>query len=254
MSGALYADDTGEGDSALVLLHGFAGSHRVWNSVRKRLPNGLRIVAYDLPGHGRSVDLPGAGRAKATAQAIIDDLAIRGIARTHMAGHSFGGAVAVLVAHFAPQTVSSLALLAPGGMGPEIAGDLMMARAFAGTNAEIAAAMHGMFGPQGNTPAVSEAEATALNTIPGQREKLIEIAQTIVRDGRQGAFPRSMLEALSVPVHIAWGAEDVVLPPHQAMNAPGTFILHMLEGCGHMLPEEKPDDVARIIMESMGVV
>ena len=96
MTGALYAEDTGEGARALVLLHGFAGSHRVWEGVRRALPAGLRIIAYDLPGHARSLDLPGAGRAKATAQAVIDDLETRGIARCHIAGHSFGGAVAVL--------------------------------------------------------------------------------------------------------------------------------------------------------------
>ncbi len=251
MTGALYAEDTGEGARALVLLHGFAGSHRVWEGVRRALPSGLRTIAYDLPGHARSLDLPGAGRAKATAQAVIDDLETRGIARCHMAGHSFGGAVAVLAAHLAPRAVASLALLAPGGFGREIAGDLMMTRAQAGTDSEIAAAMQGMFGTHCTVSPESVAEAIALNAVAGQREKLIEISGVIVRDGEQGAFPAHMLEALSMPVHLAWGTLDAVLPPRQAENAPRAFTVHHLEGAGHMLPEERPQAVAHIIAQSL---
>lgn len=254
MTGTLFREDTGEGDPTLVLLHGFAGSHRVWERVRRALPTGLRIIAYDLPGHGRSLDCPGAGKAKATAQAVMDDLEAHGIGRFHMAGHSFGGAVAVLAAHLAPHAVASLALFAPGGFGREIAGDLMVARAQAGTDIEIAAAMQGMFGPHRTVPPESVAEAIALNAVRRQREKLVEIAALIVRDGNQGVFPAGMLENLTMPVHLAWGALDSVLPPRQAARAPSSFTLHHLEGAGHMLPEERPEAVARIIARSIGAV
>lgn len=252
MTGALYAEDTGEGARALVLLHGFAGSHRVWEGVRRALPSGLRIIAYDLPGHARSLDVPGGGKAKATAQAVLADLEERGIGRCHMAGHSFGGAVAVLTAHFAPRSVASLALIAPGGFGPEIAGELMAARAEARTDEEMAAAVQGMFGPQARVPASVVKEAIRLGSVSGQREELIEISSLIVRDGTQGAFPKTMLEALSMPVHVAWGACDAVLPAHQADGLPEPFVVHRLPGCGHMLPEEAPAETARIIAASLG--
>ncbi|WP_295813291.1 alpha/beta fold hydrolase [uncultured Nitratireductor sp.] len=251
MTGALYAEDTGEGERALVLLHGFAGSHRSWDAVRSALPPGLRIVAYDLPGHARSLDLPGAGKARVGAQAVVDDLAGRGIERYHMAGHSFGGAVCVLAADLAPQSVASLALIAPGGFGPEMAGELMSARAQAQTDAEIAAAMQGMFGPHARVPPDTIAAAIALDCAPGQREKLIEISAMIVRDGQQGVFPRIMLEALAMPVHIAWGTQDAVLPFHQANGLPERFAVRPLQGCGHMLPEEAPAEVARFITGSL---
>ncbi|MFC5585413.1 alpha/beta fold hydrolase [Nitratireductor kimnyeongensis] len=254
MTAALYAEDEGEGECALVLLHGFAGSHRIWERVRRALPTGLRILAYDLPGHGRSIDCAGAGKAKATAQAIVDDLETRRIGRCHMAGHSFGGAIAVLSAHLAPRTVASLALLAPGGFGREIAGDLMMARAQASTDAEIASAMQDMFGAHSPISPETVAEAIALNAVAGQREKLIEISGVIVRDGEQGAFPAGMLEELMMPVHLVWGTLDAVLPPRQAAHAPSSFTLHHLEGAGHMLPEERPEAVARIIARSIGAV
>ncbi|WP_404934644.1 alpha/beta fold hydrolase [Nitratireductor sp. L15S-10] len=251
MTGTLFADVAGEGNRTLVLLHGFAGSHRVWESVRRALPSGLRVIAYDLPGHASSLNLPGAGRAKATARAVIDDLEMRGIARCHMAGHSFGGAVAVLAAHLAPHAVASLALVAPGGFGREIAGDLMMARAQASNDNEIAIAVQGMFGPHCTVSSESVAEAIALNAVAGQRQKLVEMAAMIVRHGEQGAFPASMLEALSMPVHLAWGSLDAVLPLRQASAAPESFRLHRLDGAGHMLPEERPEAVAAIIAESL---
>ena len=43
----------------LVLVHGAGGSHLDWPPDLRRLA-GMRVIALDLPGHGRS---PGPGRA-----------------------------------------------------------------------------------------------------------------------------------------------------------------------------------------------
>ena len=119
----LFASDEGQGPDAVVLLHGFGGWHGVWTPVAAGL--GGRVLAYDLPGHGRSLDVQGAGPAKFAAGAILADLAARGIDAVHLAGHSMGGAVAVLMAAARPDMVGSLTLLAPGGFGEEIDGPLI---------------------------------------------------------------------------------------------------------------------------------
>lgn len=246
MSGGLHACCTGEGGSALVLLHGLAGSHRAWAGVRERL-GGVRILAYDLPGHGGSLDFPEAGPATVAARAVLADLDARAVERFHLAGHSFGGAVAALMALAAPQRVRSLALLAPGGFGPHINAPLL--ERFIGAD-NAAALRDSLCLMSGRRPAIDEGalrEVLAMRAVPGQQAMLQRICGLIVRDGRQGVLPRDRLAALPVPVHVAWGLLDTVLPVAQARDLPAHFTAHLYPDLGHMLPEEAPQDMAALL-------
>jgi len=49
----LYVETRGQGPD-LVLLHGWGLNLRVWDSLAGVLENSFRIIAVDLPGHGRS--------------------------------------------------------------------------------------------------------------------------------------------------------------------------------------------------------
>lgn len=50
---SLFIRDTGQGDP-LLLLHGFTGSGDDWKYVFAEPLTGFRVIAPDLPGHGRS--------------------------------------------------------------------------------------------------------------------------------------------------------------------------------------------------------
>ena len=49
----LAYQDSGEGE-AIVLLHGFCGSHEYWDKVIPALSETNRVIVPDLPGHGDS--------------------------------------------------------------------------------------------------------------------------------------------------------------------------------------------------------
>jgi len=49
--GTVAFSDTGKG-RAVVLLHGFLGSHEIWKSTIESLSKSFRVIAIDLPGHG----------------------------------------------------------------------------------------------------------------------------------------------------------------------------------------------------------
>jgi pimeloyl-[acyl-carrier protein] methyl ester esterase len=52
---ALYSESSGNGDAApLVLLHGWGTNLRVFDRLRAALASEHRVLAIDLPGHGRS--------------------------------------------------------------------------------------------------------------------------------------------------------------------------------------------------------
>jgi pimeloyl-ACP methyl ester carboxylesterase len=247
----LYAAEQGAGSKVIVFLHGFGGGHHVWRDVTGTLANGARTLAYDLPGHGLSLDFPGAGPAKVAANAILADLAARGIKRTHLVGHSMGGAIAALMAATEPARVASLTLLAPGGFGREINAALLRRFAAAVDKDEIRACLAAMSGPH-QVPTEHTVEVLfEMRARPGQTPRLVEIAAAMTRDDRQGVIPREWLGALNMPVMVAWGTEDSVLPVTQADDLPAHFHLHHVLEAGHMLVEEAPDLVAEIIRRNM---
>jgi pyruvate dehydrogenase E2 component (dihydrolipoamide acetyltransferase) len=243
MTGTLFSAHRGRGAAALVLLHGFGGSMAAWDGLAARLDDSARTIAYDLPGHGGSLDAPGAGQAKTAARAILEDLAARGLDRVHVAGHSMGGAVATLMALAAPDRIASLALLAPGGFGEEINGALLRRYAAAANEAELAASLAAMSGPDAYVDPLLLQPQLAMRTHPGQIERLKEIVEMIARDNRQGVIPREFLARLSMPVSVLWGTDDRVLPFAQASDLPPRFELRTLPRAGHMLIEEEPEAV-----------
>lgn len=239
----------------LVLLHGFGGIGALWAPVIRRLDPDLPLIVYDLPGHGQSLDAEGIGHAGVMAKAILADLERRGISRFHLCGHSMGGTVASLIAVKAPSRVRSLTLLAPGGFGFEI--DLASLTRY-GSATDIDA----LFIASKAMMAVRhEPDATALTALAdarrhgGATNALTAILQSFLveRDGRtgQGSLRLSAFTALGIPTRLLWGAEDPILPVAQARNIwPGAAVT-LIPGAGHMLMEEAPDMVARVIEASV---
>lgn len=219
----------------------------MWGPVQRLLARDARVLAYDLPGHGGSLDWPEAGPAKVAVRAILADLAERGIERFHLAGHSMGGAIAAMMALAEPSRVASLVLLAPGGFGEEINGRLLRRYAEAAGEEELRICLETMVGWPNPVPAETVQTLLEMRRRPGQTERLKEIAASITREERQGVIPREKLAALPMPVSVAWGTLDGVLPVHQANGLPPLFALHLIPNAGHMLPEEAPELVTEII-------
>lgn len=247
MTSSPFASWRGRGREIAVLLHGFGACHGVWDDIAGALGDTVRTLAYDLPGHGASLAVPDAGSPRRVAQAVAADLAARGLPRVHLVGHSMGGAVAILTALAAPERVASLTLLAPGGIGPEIAAPLLRRYALAAAPAELAACLAAMSGPGAGTPAGTIETLLAMRRLPGQVQKLAEIVASITRDGRQGVIPAAMLAPLAMPATVLWGTEDPVLPVSQAENLPNRFAVRRLARAGHMLIEEAPEAVTEAI-------
>lgn len=243
----LFAQEAGTGGETVVLLHGFAGSHAIWKDVVPALFATHRVLAYDLPGHGNSHPWPETGRPRIAVDALFADLTGRGIERFHLAGHSMGGAISLLMALAEPKRVASLTLFAPGGLGPEINARLLGRYAAATSENDLRACLEAMTG--WNTVVGDETVAleAALRARDGQPEALVDLSKAITRDGKQGAIPREQLVTLTMPVAVAWGTIDNVLPVAQTEDLPPHFAVHLLRNVGHMLPAEVPDFAAALI-------
>ncbi len=257
---AAVRGEVGTAAAPLVLLHGFGGSSGIWTEVLPHLPPDIPVLAYDLPGHGDSLGADGLGGAGRMAKAVAADLAARGIERFHVAGHSLGGAIAAILALKAPDKVASLTLVAPGGFGPEINGSVLSAFAFAETAAEMQAAMQAMVSPTHPIPPEAVDAMLAARRAPGAREALGTVLKAILSETtdagepRQGTLPVGDLRNLPMPKYLLWGIEDRILPPGQARSLEGAATIRLLPSGGHMLPEECPQEVARVLAAAVGAV
>ncbi|MGH8296198.1 MAG: alpha/beta fold hydrolase [Steroidobacteraceae bacterium] len=104
MSG-LYTEVSGSGP-ALALLHGWGLNLRVWDGLAAALCDRFRVIAVDLPGHGRSDWL--AERSSLAAQAQQVHEAVSAIAGTYsLLGWSLGGQIALRLAAAPPGSTAA---------------------------------------------------------------------------------------------------------------------------------------------------
>ncbi|HYV99447.1 MAG TPA: alpha/beta hydrolase [Gemmatimonadaceae bacterium] len=98
---------TGRG-ALLVMVHGSWGDHHNWDFVAPLLGKSLRVLTYDRRGHSESERPAGQGYA----QEDVDDLAALieyfGDGKAHVAGNSFGAAIALKLATQQPERFESL--------------------------------------------------------------------------------------------------------------------------------------------------
>jgi pimeloyl-ACP methyl ester carboxylesterase len=118
MSGArvngveLFYELSGSGEP-LVLVHGSWGDHHNWDPVVSALGESFRVLAYDRRGHSASRRPSGQGSVFEDADdlaGLIDELEL---APAHVAGNSFGAAIALRAATRRPDVFRTLVVHEP---------------------------------------------------------------------------------------------------------------------------------------------
>ncbi|MCW3076004.1 MAG: Alpha/beta hydrolase [Bacteroidetes bacterium] len=101
--------DKGKG-KAVVLLHGFLGSHEIWRNTINDLSTSYRVIAIDLPGHGHTACYGYAHSMDLMAKcvkAVMDHLHLK---KYVIIGHSMGGYVGLAFADLFPDNLRGLCL------------------------------------------------------------------------------------------------------------------------------------------------
>ena len=109
-----YRDWGGSGRS-LVLLHGLASTCRIWDLVAPILSEDYSVVALDQRGHGESAKPEEGYHFAAVAHDLLGFIRGTGLDRPIIAGHSWGGDVALEFSVAYPSAVSGLCFV-DGGM------------------------------------------------------------------------------------------------------------------------------------------
>jgi lipase len=126
--GLLRVGEWGAADPAAPVVlgvHGITATHVSWQLVAERLP-GVRFLAPDLRGRGRSAGLPGPYGMARHADDVAEVLRFAGVQRAVVVGHSMGGFVTTVLGHRHPDRVASRVLV-DGGL-PVISPAVLRAR------------------------------------------------------------------------------------------------------------------------------
>jgi pimeloyl-[acyl-carrier protein] methyl ester esterase len=107
VSDELYIESSGRG-APLVMLHGWGMHGGVWDDCAAMLSDSFRVSKVDLPGHGRSRDVPDAGRLCGLTEVV----ARHAPRRMALVGWSLGGMIAMDLARRQPRRVEKLVLVA----------------------------------------------------------------------------------------------------------------------------------------------
>ena len=98
---------------AVLAVHGVTASHRTWGLLAQEL-DGVRLIAPDLRGRGRSNQLPGPFGMAAHADDLAAVLAAHQVGSAVVVGHSMGAFASVVLARRHPELVQSLVLVDGG--------------------------------------------------------------------------------------------------------------------------------------------
>lgn len=243
--------EQGNGPLTLVFLHFFGGSAREWQDVMNQLSNQYRCIAIDLRGHGDSDDFPAAYAVDDMADDIADLLRTRNVDDFVLVGHSMSGKVALALASRQPAGLQSLLLVSPSPPVPEPIPADERQKLLAGYGKRLAAETMAK-----NTTAVPVSEAVRKQIIADSlRTAKPAWDAWLLRGSNEDISAR--MATINVPLRIIVGSEDRALPPdvQRTMTLPylTDVTLEIINGAGHLLPWEVPDDLAKFIWKNLPV-
>jgi pyruvate dehydrogenase E2 component (dihydrolipoamide acetyltransferase) len=231
----------------VVLLHGFGGDLNNWLFNTDKLAERRRVYALDLPGHGESSKDVGAGDLAGFAAALGGFLDQVGAGRSHLVGHSMGGAVALAYALDRPDRVASLTLVAAAGLGTEINPDYIDGFVAAERRRELKGVLELLYADQGLVSRTMVDDVLRYKRLDGVQEALARVAGAMYPSGRQTTVLTSELDRLGVPVLVVWGEQDRVLPAAHAEALRGRGRVELLAGAGHSPHMEAANEVNRLV-------
>lgn len=229
----------------VVFIHGAANDHSVWALQSRYFAyHGWNALAVDLPGHGKS-EGEALDSIAALAGWVVKLLDAAGAREAALVGHSMGSLVALETAARHPDRVSCIALV--GTAVPMPVSEALLSAS--GANDHVAYEMI-------NAYAHSSAAQLGGNRVPGAW--MLGASMRLMERSAPGVLHADFracngygdgLEAagkVKCPALLVLGKRDLMTPPRAAQavaQALANARVVTLEGAGHALMAEQPDEV-----------
>lgn len=255
----------GGGEDTILFIHGMAGSSDTWRLVMPTMGRDHRVIAPDLPGHGRSAKTPGDYSLGASANALRDLLIGLDIGPVTVVGQSLGGGVAMQFAYQHPELCERLVLISSGGLGREVNWLLRLLSA-PGSEAvlQVAApwfvrdagnAVRHWLGARGVRADRIDEMWRAYDSLGDgdTRRAFLRTLRSVIDVGGQAVNAEDRLYLTSeLPTLVIWGDDDKIIPVAHAEHARAAMPsarIEILEGIGHFPQVEAPGRVIELIAD-----
>lgn len=228
----------------IVVLHGISASATGFAAIMMRLRSqAKRVIVPDFPGHGLSPEPSVRLTFDALTGAMIgalDDLL--GDEEYALVGNSLGGVVALAYAVKRPEKCRGVVLLSPAGAQSSTEEwDALMAAFGMKTRADALRFMARIYH---RVPLAAHLIAHELPAAV-QRRGVQDLFGSVSRDD---VVPAEELTKLTMPILLAWGASERLLPDsHLAWwqkHLPAHAVVERPEGWGHCPHFDQPGRVA----------
>lgn len=225
---------------AVILIHSAGGDHLHWPHNIRRLGK-YRVLAPDLPGHGKSEGI-GMQIISHYAKTITDWMLDIALPKAVFVGHSMGGAIAQTIALEYPEVVQGLVLIGAGAklpVNPDLLESLSIPASFPNALELI---LRWSFSKNADKKLIEQV-----------RKRMMDIRPTVVYGDLLACSNFNIEERakeITVPTRVICGSEDKMTPlklsEYLVDNLPNAS-LSLVEGAGHMVMLEKPEEVSKDI-------
>jgi pimeloyl-ACP methyl ester carboxylesterase len=239
----------------LLFIHGAGSSADFWHWQRNAVPHGHYL---DLPGHGRGAMAdpawqngdPGTliARYAAWVAAYVERAQLTEVV---LNGHSMGGAITLTLALERPAWLRAIVLTGTGArlrVSPRLLGLLRT-----DYPAAVDAIIESSFAPL--TTPLSYAQKVRRN---GTRRQMLRTLREVAQADYEACDSFDVMERVGeirLPTLCIVGDQDAMTPVkysdylHRSIHG---SLLEVVNGAGHMLPLEKPDEYSRKISDFVG--
>jgi pimeloyl-ACP methyl ester carboxylesterase len=246
----------GENGPFIVILHGLFGQNDNWTSIARKLSETLHVFTFDLRNHGVS------GHSDiftydAMAADVVETLTHLGIEKCHLIGHSMGGKVAMVCGQIAPENFESLLI---ADIGPKY---------YKPHHQEIIKGLQRL--KLDELASRSEADKSLQEDIPdfGTRQFLLKNLSRNENNGFEWRFNLDVIANQIEEVGKAISPIKVQIPTLFYRGGKSRYILDedfqeiknifsnatfaTMDGAGHWLHAEKPDEMITTILEWVSI-
>lgn len=245
----------------LLFVHGIGSSCHIWRDQMEALAPSRKVIAIDLPGHGRTPATARSTTYAGLAQDLEDYLVAEDLVGVDLVGHSLGGRLVLDMAKRG--RAGSVVALAPGGfwMGWERAylqgnllSSIVMLRSLGSLRASLA-----------HNPISRSIVLAALSARPWHLDgtqvqaELDSYAGTktfveLVNDLATAPMQTGPAHVNTGLIRIGWGRNDRLCWPVQAKRALAAFPSAQVQwfaDCGHQVMWDQPAKSLELIRQTM---
>ncbi len=255
----------GDQGPAVIFLHGFGASLATWNEISGAFSTeDYQLYFVDLKGFGYS-SKPKDGKYLIPDQAeiIAQFITEHGLNRVTLVGHSYGGGVALLTYinfHKSPQNpIEKMVLIDSAGYTQKIPFFIEYLRMpiintlvlnVVPREMRAKQTLQKLFYDKSKVTEDKIHQYSLFFDMPGSHYSFVQAAKQILPKNYKAII--NQIKLIEVPTLIIWGRNDSIMPLDDAYKFQTDIrnsIVRVVEDCGHIPQEEKPEETAKLIIE-----